>query len=174
MTYHSPPPFRLGHGYDLHRLHPLSTPSPTSQPVRPLVLAGVLIPADVGPIAHSDGDAVLHAITDALLGAIAQPDLGQLFPDHAPENAARDSRDFLAEALRRAAAAGYTIVNLDATIILERPKIAPHKRAMVESLARLVALPIDRVNVKGKTHEGLDALGRGEAVEVHAVVLLAR
>jgi 2-C-methyl-D-erythritol 2,4-cyclodiphosphate synthase len=170
----APPPFRVGHGYDLHRLHPLNTPSPTHQPVRPLVLAGVLIPADRGPIAHSDGDAVLHAVTDALLGALALPDLGQLFPDSAPENAARDSREFLAEAVRRVRAAGYSIANLDATLVLERPKIAPHKRAMIDALTRLLELPEGRVNLKAKTHEGLDALGRGEAVEVHAVVLLSR
>lgn len=166
------PALRVGHGYDLHRLERLAPEGPG----RPLILGGVTIDHDptlkMGPVAHSDGDALLHAITDALLGALAQPDIGQLFPNDDPRHDAQDSALFLAEATRRVASAGYTIANLDATVILERPKLSPHKDAIRANLARLLALPVDRVNVKGKTHEKVDAVGEGRAVEVHAVVLL--
>lgn len=159
---------RIGHGYDLHRLEP----APPAGRGRPLVLAGVSLGASFGPISHSDGDAVLHALTDAILGALGEPDIGQLFPDHAPENLGRDSAHFLAEACVRLRARGLALVNADITLILERPKVSPHKRAMIESIARLVGADPGRINLKGKTHEGVDAVGRGEAVEVHAVVLL--
>lgn len=158
---------RIGHGYDLHRLEPLA---PAGRG-RPLVLGGVAVPSDRGPVAHSDGDAVMHALTDALLGAIGEPDIGQLFPDTAPENAGRDSAVFLAEACRRVAARRLMVVNADITVILERPKIGAHKAAIMMNLSRLLGGAA--VNVKGKTHEGVDAVGRGEAIEVHAVVLLS-
>ena len=160
---------RIGHGYDLHRLEPLE---PMGRG-RPLVLGGVVVPGDRGPVAHSDGDAVMHALTDALLGAIGEPDIGQLFPDTAPENAGRDSAVFLAEACRRVAALGLVVMNADITVILERPKIGPHKAAIMKNLSALLGAGGVPVNVKGKTHEGVDAVGRGEAIEVHAVVLLA-
>lgn len=160
---------RIGHGYDLHRLEPVA-PAGAG---RPLILGGVAIPSDLGPVSHSDGDALLHAITDAILGALAEPDIGELFPDFAPENAARDSADFLREALRRLAAAGWTLGNLDATVILERPKLAPHKPQVRARLAELLGIDPSRVNIKGKTHEGVDAVGEGRAVEVHAVVVIA-
>lgn len=163
------PPLRIGHGYDLHRLEPASEGR-----ARPLILGGVPIPHDHGPIAHSDGDALLHAVTDAILGALSEPDIGQLFPDTDPQNRARDSGAFLTDALGRARSGGYTILNLDATVILERPKLSPHKEAMRANLARLLGIALDRVNIKGKTHERVDAVGEGRAVEVHAVVLLAR
>ncbi|XVJ61122.1 MAG: 2-C-methyl-D-erythritol 2,4-cyclodiphosphate synthase [Tepidisphaera sp.] len=154
---------RIGHGYDLHRLE--------AGTAKPLILGGVRIPCDRGPVAHSDGDAVMHALTDALLGALGEPDIGQLFPDTAPENAGKDSAFFLAEAVRRVHARSLALVNADITVILERPKIGPHKAAIMSNLSKLLGgAP---VNLKGKTHEGVDAVGRGEAVEVHAVVLLA-
>lgn len=180
--------FRIGHGYDLHRLEPvaqgsappLGRPSvpgqPTAEPTsgRPLVVGGVTIPHDCGPISHSDGDALYHAVTDAILGAIGHPDIGQLFPDTDPRHESADSSVFLAEAVARARAAGWTTINLDATVILERPKLSPHKEQIRANLARLLGIALDRVNLKGKTHERVDAVGEGRAIEVHAVVLLAQ
>jgi 2-C-methyl-D-erythritol 2,4-cyclodiphosphate synthase len=162
--------FRIGHGYDLHRLEPLA---PAGRG-RPLILAGVPLDHDLGPVAHSDGDALFHAVTDAILGALALPDIGQLFPDTDPRHEAADSAVFLAEAARRAASAGWAIANLDCTVILERPRLGPRKEHLRRGLADRLGLALDRVNIKGKTHEGVDAVGEGRAVEVHAVVLLSR
>ncbi len=162
------PGLRIGHGYDLHRLEPTH---PQGQG-RPFVLGTVRIDHDRGPVAHSDGDALLHAVTDALLGAIAQPDIGQLFPDTDPRHDAQDSRVFLEEALSRVHAAGYRPTNLDTTVICERPKLGPHKDTIRQALAGLLGMPPDRVNIKGKTHEKVDAVGEGRAIEAHAVVLL--
>lgn len=126
----------------------------------------------MGPVAHSDGDALLHAVTDALLGAAAFPDIGQLFPDTDPRHKGQDSAVFLAEAVRRVEVGGWAIANLDATVILERPRLGPHKHAIRARLSEILGISEDRVNVKGKTHEGVDAVGQGLAVEAHAVVLL--
>jgi len=167
----SRPAIRVGHGYDLHRLEPAAHADPKG-PGRPFVLAGIQIDHDRGPVAHSDGDALLHAVTDALLGAIAAPDIGQLFPDTDPSCDAQDSRVFLAEALRRVHAMGYRPTSLDTTVVCERPKLAPHKDRIRAALADLLAMPLDCVNMKGKTHEKVDAVGEGRAIEVHAVVLL--
>lgn len=164
--------FRIGHGYDLHRLEPLGTPTSAGQPVRPLILGGVHLEHTHGPVAHSDGDALFHAVTDAILGALGEPDIGQLFPDTDPRHDARASAVFLEEAARRVAFRGFAIANLDATVILERPKLMPHKKAMIENIARVLGIEASRVNVKGKTHERVDAVGEGRAVEVHCVVLL--
>jgi len=164
------PPFLIGHGYDLHRLEPIAPDGPG----RPFILGTVRFDHDRGPVAHSDGDALLHAVTDALLGAIAAPDIGQLFPDTDPRHDAQDSRVFLAEALRRVTAAGYRPTNLDATVICERPKLGPRKEPVREALAALLGLPATRVNVKAKTHEKVDAVGEGRAIEVHVVVLIQR
>lgn len=161
---------RIGHGYDLHRLEP----HPPTGNGRPLVLGGVTLTHDAGPVAHSDGDALLHAVTDAVLGALALPDIGQLFPDTDPRHRGRDSRDFLAEAARRAHELGWRVANLDATVILERPKLSPHKDAMRANIAAALAVDVSSVNIKGKTHERVDAVGEGRAVEVHCVVLLVR
>lgn len=125
-------------------------------------------------MSHSDGDALYHAITDAILGALGEPDIGQLFPDHDPRHESQDSRVFLAEAAQRAGNAGFRIVNLDATVILEAPKLSPHKDFMRKNIAATLGVPVSAVNVKGKTHERVDAVGEGRAVEVHCVVLLAR
>ncbi|MEM1328986.1 MAG: 2-C-methyl-D-erythritol 2,4-cyclodiphosphate synthase [Planctomycetota bacterium] len=164
----SPPAMLIGHGYDLHRLEAIEPEGPG----KPLVLGGIRFEHERGPVGHSDGDALLHAVTDALLGAIAAPDIGQLFPNSAPENRGRDSAEFIAEALRRVSEAGYRPVNLDATVILEWPKLGPRKEEVRRRLAELLRMPMARVNVKGKTHESVDAVGEGRAVEVHAVVLL--
>lgn len=159
---------RIGHGYDLHRLEP----NGAGDPGRAFVLGGVRIEHDRGPVAHSDGDALMHAVTDALLGAICEPDIGQLFPDDDPRHESQDSRVFLSEALARVRGRGLVVVNLDATVICERPKLSPHKAAMRANLAEGLGVDIGRVNIKGKTHERVDAVGRGEAVEAHCVVLL--
>ena len=161
-------PFRIGHGYDLHRLEPIR---PAGEG-RPFILAGIPIEHDRGPVGHSDGDAVLHAVTDAILGALGLPDIGELFSDRDPRWDGADSAQFLSEALRRSADAGWRIGNLDVTVICERPKLAPHKRAMIARIAELLEVDAAQVNLKGKTHERVDAVGEGRAIEVHAVALL--
>ena len=159
---------RIGHGYDLHRLEPVAPDGAG----RPFVLGGVRVPHDRGPVGHSDGDALLHAVTDAILGAIGQPDIGQLFPDTDPAWSGKDSAHFLTEAVRRMQAAGLRVGNLDATVICERPKIGPVKSQIREHLARLLGVSTEAVNLKGKTHEKVDAVGEGRAIEVHVVALL--
>ena len=159
---------RIGHGYDLHRLEPLAPDGAG----RPFVLGGVRVPHDRGPVGHSDGDALLHAVTDAILGAIGEPDIGQLFADTDPRWNGQDSALFLQEAVRRMQAAGLRLGNIDATVICERPKIGPVKAAMRANLARLLGCPESAVNLKGKTHEKVDAVGEGRAIEVHVVALL--
>lgn len=161
---------RIGHGYDLHRLEPL----PPAGAGRPLIIGGIRLDHDRGPVAHSDGDALFHAITDAILSAAGLPDIGQLFPDTDPANKNLDSATFLRAAVQQAAAAGFAIINIDATVILERPKLSPHKPAILANLAATLALSPDRINVKGKTHERVDAVGEGRAIEVHVVALLAK
>lgn len=161
---------RIGHGYDLHRLEF----RPPAGKGGPMVLGGVTLESDRGPIAHSDGDALFHAVTDALLGAVGEPDIGQLFPDTDAANAGRDSAAFLREAAARVAKAGYRVGNVDCTVILEKPKLSAHKGAMRANIARVLGVEAARVNVKGKTHEKVDAVGEGRAVEVHVVVILER
>jgi len=163
---------RIGHGYDLHRLEPIA--SALVLAVKPLVLGGVRMEHDRGLVAHSDGDALFHAVTDAVLSAAGLEDIGQLFPDTDPANKSADSMVFLQAAAQRVRAAGFEIVNVDATVILERPKLSPHKSAMRANIALGLGVDVDAVNVKGKTHEKVDAVGEGRAVEVHAVALLVR
>ncbi|MDZ4755517.1 MAG: 2-C-methyl-D-erythritol 2,4-cyclodiphosphate synthase [Phycisphaerae bacterium] len=164
------PAMRIGHGYDLHRLEP---PAPQG-PGRPFILAGVLFEHPVGPVGHSDGDAVYHAVTDAILGAMGQPDIGQLFPDNDPRWEGHDSRAFLLEAARRLVSTGWVILNLDITVICERPKLSPCKGQMIANIAMALAIEPSQVNLKGKTHEKVDAVGEGRAIEVHVVTLIAR
>jgi 2-C-methyl-D-erythritol 2,4-cyclodiphosphate synthase len=139
-----------------------------------LVLAGVRLDHPRGPVGHSDGDAIYHAVTDAILGALGQPDLGQLFPDTDPRHEGADSTAFVQAAVERMRSAGYGIGNLDVTVICQRPKIAAHKPRMIANIARALDCDASRVNLKGKTHEDVDAVGEGRAVEAHAVVLLER
>lgn len=152
--------FRVGVGYDLHRL----------VEGRPLILGGVTIPFDRGPHGHSDGDAVCHALTDAVLGAAAAGDIGRHFPDTDPRWKAADSVAMLRAAVDLARARGFAVENADLVVILERPKLAPHIDAIRATLAECLGVDIGSVSVKGKTNEGVGALGRGEAVAVHAVV----
>lgn len=166
----SAPSVRIGHGYDLHRLEPCA---PQGQG-RPFVLGGVRIEHDRGPVGHSDGDALLHAATDAILGALGLPDIGQLFPDTDPRWLGQDSRLFVEEAARRMREAGWHLGNMDMTVVCERPKLSPHKAAIVAAMSQMLGVPADRLNMKGKTHERVDAVGEGRAIEVHVSVLLYR
>ena len=160
----TPPPHRIGHGYDLHRL----------QPGGRLFLGGVEVAQGISPVAHGDGDVVLHAVVDALLGAMAWGDIGEQFPNDDPQWRGAQSKVFVTAVYDRVRAAGYQVQNVDVTILAERPRLKPFKRAMSELLAGLLHVTPDRVNVKAGTNEGCDAVGRGEAVAAHAVVLLAR
>lgn len=153
---------RVGHGFDLHRLEPGLS----------LIVGGERLDHDRGCDAHSDGDVVYHAVTDAVLGGLGQDDIGVLFPDDDAKWKAADSRVFVEEAARRMRDAGYAIGNLDVTVILQRPRLAPHKPAVRANLAALLGCDVSQVNVKGKTHERVDALGENRAVACHAVVLL--
>ena len=155
---------RIGHGFDLHRL----------EEGHKLIVGGVPIEHDRGCVAHSDGDVVYHAVVDAILGALGQDDIGQLFPDNDPKWKGADSRVFMAEAVKRMKQAGYAIGNLDVTVILQRPKLSPHKAAIKANLAGLLGCEISQVNIKGKTHEKVDALGENRAIACHVVVLLTR
>lgn len=154
---------RIGHGYDLHAL----------APGRRLVLGGVHIPHSHGPIAHSDGDVLLHALADALLGAAALGDIGQHFPDTDPAFAGADSRVLLRHVAALVRDAGYSVANIDATVLAQRPKLAPHRDAMRANIAADLGLDIGAVSVKATTTEGLGPVGRGEAISAHAVCLLA-
>jgi len=153
---------RIGHGYDLHRL----------EPDLPLIVGGVRLEHDRGCAAHSDGDVVYHAVTDAILGALGQDDIGQIFPDNDPKWKGADSRVFVQEAVRRMIDAGYTLGNIDITVILERPKLSPHKSEIKNNLADLLGCDLSQVNLKGKTHEQVDALGENRAIACHVVLLL--
>ncbi len=155
--------FRIGIGNDTHRL----------AEGRPLILGGVRIAADRGSEGHSDGDVLAHALADAILGAVCEGDLGQHFPDYDPQWKDADSLQLLARVCWLVRERGFHLVNADATITLERPKLREHMEAMRESLARTLDVDKGCVSVKAKTGEGLDAVGRGEAVTVQAVVLLS-
>ncbi len=155
-------PFRIGQGYDCHAL----------VEGRKLILGGVEIPHDRGLLGHSDADALLHAITDALLGAAALGDIGKHFPDTDPQFKGADSRVLLREAARRVTATGYRIGNVDATIIAQRPKMAPHIAAMCANVAEDLGVTAGQVNIKAKTNEKLGYLGREEGIATEAVALL--
>ena len=153
---------RVGIGYDIHRV----------DPKRPLKLGGVEIPGGPGLAGHSDADVLLHAIADALLGAMGEADLGTLFPDTDDKYRDADSRALLEAVHERLVQQGYKILNVDAVVIAERPKLAGHKAAIIASIQRLLRLQARQVNVKAKTAEGLDAVGRQQAIAVHAVALI--
>jgi 2-C-methyl-D-erythritol 2,4-cyclodiphosphate synthase len=154
---------RVGTGYDLHRL----------VEGRPLVLGGVEIPAVRGALGHSDADVVCHAATDAILGAASLGDIGRHFPDTDQRWKDASSIDLLRQAVVMVHTAGFRVVNLDVVVILEKPKIAPHLDRIRAQLAGVLEILVGRVSVKGKTNEGVDAVGRGEAIAAHAVALLA-
>ncbi len=156
--------FRIGQGFDVHAL----------VEGRPLILGGVTIPFDRGLLGHSDADALLHAICDALLGAAALGDIGRHFPDTDPAFAGADSRVLLREVAKRVRAAGFSIGNVDATIIAQAPRMAPHVPAMAERIASDLGIAPDCVNVKAKTTERLGFTGRGEGIATEAIALVFR
>lgn len=156
------PPFRVGLGYDSHRLGNGG----------PLVVGGVEIPAEVHAIGHSDADVLLHALTDALLGSVAEPDIGRLFPDNDPENKERDSRDFLHEAIHRVRHHGMEVGNVDAVILAERPTMAPHIDPIRQAIAGMLDVPVERIGLKAKTGEGIGAIGGSAAIAARACVLI--
>lgn len=152
----------VGIGYDVHRL----------VAGRPLVLGGVNIPAAKGLLGHSDADVLTHAIIDALLGAACLGDIGRLFPDNDPQYEGCYSLDLLATAYRRVWEKGYLVKNIDATVIAEQPKLAPHIEEMRQALAHTLDLDVEQVSIKATTNEGLGFLGRGEGIAALAVCQL--
>jgi len=155
---------RIGTGYDLHRL---------AQGL-PLILGGITVPFDKGLVGYSDADVLAHAITDAVLGAIAKGDIGGHFPDTDPRWKGASSLAMLAHAVATARDAGFAVVNVDAVVIAERPKLAAHLAGIRASLAGVLGIGVGGVSVKGKTNEGVGEIGRGEAIAVHAVALLVQ
>ena len=155
---------RVGQGWDVHRI----------AAGRPLILGGVTIPSESGLAGHSDADVLAHAITDAILGAVTAGDIGMHFPDNDPQWKGRDSLEFLRHACRLAENAGFRIVNVDSTVILERPKLKDYRLAIRESLARAIGMDVATVSVKFKTAEGVGPVGEGRSAEAQAVVLLVQ
>ncbi|MES1166874.1 MAG: 2-C-methyl-D-erythritol 2,4-cyclodiphosphate synthase [Pseudomonadota bacterium] len=158
------PSFRIGHGYDIHRL----------VPGRPLVLGGVRFDTDYGLDGHSDADCLTHAICDALLGAAGLPDIGHFFPNTDPAWKDIDSQVLLQRVGAEIGRLGYEIANIDATVIAEKPRIAPQLPAMKAVLAKSTGLMPDEIGLKATTNEGVGDLGRGLAIAAHAVCLLKR
>ena len=153
---------RIGFGYDSHRF----------EEGRRLVLGGVEFPGETGLKGHSDADVLIHAIADALLGAAALGDIGSHFPDTDDRWKGADSGELLRSVVYELRGAGYSIENIDATVICERPKLRPFVELIRSSLAELMSIGIGRISVKGKTNEGMDAVGAGKGIVVHAVALL--
>jgi 2-C-methyl-D-erythritol 2,4-cyclodiphosphate synthase len=164
MNQKQPPPFRIGHGYDVHRFGEGDF----------IVLGGVKIPHHSGFIAHSDGDVLIHALCDALLGAIAAGDIGQHFPDTDQRYKNIDSTVLLEQTNQLLIEAGYAIANIDLTIVAQAPKMSPHIQAMSHALADVLNIEKTQINIKATTTEGLGFCGRQEGIAVHAVVMLYR
>jgi 2-C-methyl-D-erythritol 2,4-cyclodiphosphate synthase len=158
----APGSFRIGIGYDIHRL----------EAGKGIMLAGVEIPCEYRVIAHSDGDVVLHAVCDALLGAVAAGDLGEHFPDRDPRHAGRASREFLAEVLALPQLRGAVVINVDVNVIAQAPRLEAHKSAMRAKLAELLRTPLDRIGIKARSNEGCDAVGEKRAIQAQAAVLI--
>jgi len=153
---------RIGLGEDTHR----------TAPGGPLTIGGVQVPHDKHLVGHSDADVLLHAVTDALLGAAGLPDIGQLFPNTAEQNKGRNSADFLRAAYEKVTEAGYKLVNLDCVVAAEAPKLSPYKDAIRHSIAGILGVNVHAIGLKAKTGEGVGPVGREEAIEARAVVLL--
>eukprot|EP00892_Ulva_mutabilis_P011157 jgi/Ulvmu1/8413/UM042_0120.1 len=157
-------PFRVGHGFDLHRL----------AEGYPLIIGGKHIPHTKGCEAHSDGDVLLHCVTDAILGALSLPDIGQIFPDNDPKWKGASSDIFVKEACKLMRERGYTIGNIDCTLIAQKPKLSPHKEDIRSNLCDMLAMHPDCVNIKAKTHEKVDSLGEERSIACHTVILLIK
>jgi 2-C-methyl-D-erythritol 2,4-cyclodiphosphate synthase len=155
---------RIGHGFDVHRL----------VTGRPLIIGGVTIPWHLGLLGHSDADVLLHAICDAILGALGLGDIGRHFPDSDPAYHGIDSMRLLEQVVNLAFTNGYLVGNLDATVVAQQPKLAPHIPAMVTRVAAGCAVAAGRINIKATTTEQLGYTGRGEGIAAHAVVLMVR
>ena len=155
---------RIGHGYDVHRL----------VPGRKLILGGVELPSEKGLLGHSDADVLTHAVMDALLGAAALGDIGKLFPDSDPAYEGADSLVLLRRVTDVLAEHGYRVGNVDATVLAQRPKLAPHIPAMREKLAGAMGIDLEQVSVKATTEEGLGFTGTGEGIAAHAVALIEK
>ena len=155
---------RIGHGYDVHRM----------AEGRRLVLGGVEVPCERGLLGHSDADVVLHALMDALLGAAALWDIGRLFPDSSERYRGIDSRRLLREVAAVLAESGFSVGNVDVTLVAQRPKVAPYILRMRENIASDLGIPLDAVSVKATTEEGLGFTGSGEGMAAHAVALIVR
>ena len=156
--------FRVGFGFDVHQL----------VEGRELWLGGVLIPHAVGALGHSDADVLLHAVCDALLGAVALGDIGRHFPDTDAQWKGADSKHLLKEVVRMLAVEGWRVGNVDATLVLERPKIMPHVAAMRAAMSELLEVTVDAVSIKATTNETLGFIGRQEGVVAHAVAMVVR
>jgi 2-C-methyl-D-erythritol 2,4-cyclodiphosphate synthase len=163
MTEFAGPGWRIGQGWDSHRI----------EQGRPLILGGVEVPSEFGLAGHSDADVLFHAVTDAILGALALGDIGMRFPDTAEEWKGARSAHFLEEVLDLANKQGYQLLNIDSTIILERPKLKDYRSKIRENLARVAGLPVSCVSVKFKTAEQVGPVGEGRSCEAQAVVLFA-
>jgi 2-C-methyl-D-erythritol 2,4-cyclodiphosphate synthase len=157
-------PLRIGHGYDIHR----------TAPGLPLVLGGVRFDAPFGLLGHSDADCLTHAICDALLGAAGLPDIGHFFPNDDSAYRGINSQILLQRVVETLAHRGWRVVNIDATLLAEQPKIAPQLTAMKTTLATSLGIAPEQIGLKATTHEGAGSLGRGEAIAAHAVALIAR
>lgn len=155
---------RIGHGYDVHKL----------VEGRDLILGGVKIPHTLGLLGHSDADVLLHAISDSLLGALALGDIGKHFPDTDPRYKGADSLELLRHVVKLIHEHGYTVGNLDAVILAQKPKLAPHIVQMRENIAAVCEIPVDRVSVKATTEERLGFTGREEGISAHCVTLLIK
>ena len=155
---------RIGSGYDVHKL----------VEGRDCIIGGVKIPYEKGLLGHSDADVLLHAISDALLGAAAMGDIGKHFPDTDPQFKGADSRKLLSHVLRLISKKGYDIINIDATIIAQKPKMAPHIQKMRENIAETLQIDVDQINVKATTEEGLGFTGAGLGIAASAVCLLKK
>ncbi len=155
---------RIGYGFDVHRLGP----------GRELWLGGVKIPSGTGAIGHSDADVLLHAVCDALLGAAALGDIGRHFPDRDPRWKNADSKKLLKKVVDLLRTAGWSVGNVDCTLVLEKPRIAPHVGKMRKAMAPILGVGIDAVSIKATTNEGMGFIGRGEGVCAHAVALIGK
>ena len=155
---------RIGQGYDLHRL----------VTDRDLIIGGVKIPHEKGLLGHSDADVLVHSIIDAVFGSIADGDIGRHFPDTDPKFKGADSILLLSEAGKILKNKGFKIVNIDSTIIIQKPKMAPHIDKMRQNIANALGLPMSDISVKAKTNEGMDAAGKEEAVQAYAVILIEK